>query len=112
MSCCNIVNTFRYGGVPANRFPSPDSLLSNKTPTHCFDWLIEYCIMRHLAERSWLSATSLLTQGGVERVREAAKLGLKRALLPKDNQSHFLPDTVEVVPVQRIADALEQLYGW
>jgi len=28
-----------------------DSLLSNKTPTHCFDWLIEYCIMRHLAER-------------------------------------------------------------
>ncbi len=50
-------------------------------------------------------------QAGVERVREAAKLGLKRVLLPKDNQSRFLPDTIEVVPVQRIADALEQLYG-
>jgi len=50
-------------------------------------------------------------QAAVERVREAAKLGLKRVLLPTDNQSRFLPDNIEVVPVQCIADAIEQLYG-
>ncbi len=49
-------------------------------------------------------------QAGVDRVREAAKLGLKRVLLPKDNQSRFLPDTIEVVPVRSVAEAIEQLY--
>jgi len=50
-------------------------------------------------------------QAGVERVREATKLGLKRVLLPEANQSRLLPDSIEVVPVRSIAAAIEQLYG-
>ena len=48
-------------------------------------------------------------QRGQERLREAAKLGFRRALIPQANRPRQAIDGIEVVPVARVADALEQL---
>jgi DNA repair protein RadA/Sms len=48
-------------------------------------------------------------QRGQERLREAAKLGFRRALVPQANRPKHAIEGIEVVPVARVADALEQL---
>ena len=46
-------------------------------------------------------------QNGPERLREAAKHGSKRALVPKANVSRDLD--IELIPVSRLADAIAAL---
>jgi len=46
---------------------------------------------------------------GPERLREAAKHGFKRALVPRGNAPKPLPDGIEVTVVARLADALERI---
>ena len=48
-------------------------------------------------------------QRGQERLREAAKLGFQRALIPQANRPRHAIDGIEVVAVARLADALERL---
>jgi DNA repair protein RadA/Sms len=48
-------------------------------------------------------------QRGQERLREAAKLGFRRAIIPLANRPKHAIDGIEVVTVARVADALEQL---
>jgi DNA repair protein RadA/Sms len=48
---------------------------------------------------------------GEERIREAAKLGFKRALVPQDNLPRAPIDGIEVRGVARIDDALRKLLG-
>jgi DNA repair protein RadA/Sms len=48
-------------------------------------------------------------QRGQERLREAAKLGFRRALIPHANRPKQTIEGIEVVTVARVADALEQL---
>ena len=43
-------------------------------------------------------------QRGVERVREAAKLGFERVVLPRANLSRQMPKQPELVPIARVAD--------
>lgn len=47
--------------------------------------------------------------GGQERLREAAKHGFKRAIVPKSNVPKGKIEGLEVVPVSRIAQALEAI---
>ena len=46
-------------------------------------------------------------QRGQERLREAAKLGFKRAIIPIGNRPRQAVDGIEIVPVARIGEALE-----
>ncbi|GIX31848.1 MAG: DNA repair protein RadA [Porticoccaceae bacterium] len=46
---------------------------------------------------------------GQERIREAAKHGFKRALVPAANAPRRPPSGIEVLPVSRVAEALEVL---
>ncbi|GIK86661.1 MAG: DNA repair protein RadA [Betaproteobacteria bacterium] len=48
-------------------------------------------------------------QRGQERIREAAKLGFRRALVPAANRPKHPLEGIEVVPVERVADALDFL---
>lgn len=48
-------------------------------------------------------------QGGPERLREAAKHGFKRAIVPRANVPKNLPEGLEVVPVTRLGDALGEV---
>jgi DNA repair protein RadA/Sms len=48
---------------------------------------------------------------GEERIREAAKLGFKRALVPQDNLPRAPIEGIEVRGVARIEDALRKLLG-
>ncbi len=49
-------------------------------------------------------------QRGLDRLREAAKLGFVRALIPAANHSpKHCPDAMEVTPVKRITEALSEL---
>ncbi len=50
-------------------------------------------------------------QRGQERLREAAKLGFTRALIPAANKPRHPIDGIDVVAVQRIDEALQQLRG-
>ncbi|HEX8011846.1 MAG TPA: DNA repair protein RadA [Casimicrobiaceae bacterium] len=50
-------------------------------------------------------------QRGQERLREAAKLGFRRAIVPVGNRPKQAIDGMQIVPVARIADALEHLRG-
>ncbi|HZI83627.1 MAG TPA: DNA repair protein RadA [Casimicrobiaceae bacterium] len=50
-------------------------------------------------------------QRGQERLREAAKLGFKRAIIPVGNRPRQGIEGIEVVPVGRIGEALEQWRG-
>jgi DNA repair protein RadA/Sms len=43
---------------------------------------------------------------GQERLKEAAKLGFKRAIVPKANQPKQKIDGLEIIPVERVADAI------
>jgi DNA repair protein RadA/Sms len=43
---------------------------------------------------------------GQERLREAAKLGFRRALIPKANAPKQAVDGIEVTAVERLADAV------
>jgi DNA repair protein RadA/Sms len=45
---------------------------------------------------------------GQERLKEAAKLGFTRAIIPKANQPKQKIDGIEVVAVDRVADAIAQ----
>jgi len=47
-------------------------------------------------------------QNGAERLREAAKHGFKRAIVPKANAPKQSAD-IELIPVARLADALGDL---
>jgi len=42
-------------------------------------------------------------------LREAAKLGFRRALIPRANRPKQAIDGIEIVTVDRVADALERL---
>ncbi|MDH5649229.1 MAG: DNA repair protein RadA [Gammaproteobacteria bacterium] len=46
-------------------------------------------------------------QRGQERIREAAKLGFKRALIPAANKPKKKSDDIDVIPVKSLAEALE-----
>ena len=48
-------------------------------------------------------------QGGPERLREAAKHGFRRAIVPRANIPKSLPEGLEVVPVSRLSDALGEV---
>ena len=48
-------------------------------------------------------------QNGQERLREAAKHGFKRAIVPAGNAPRQPIEGMEVIPVQKVADALETL---
>jgi DNA repair protein RadA/Sms len=48
-------------------------------------------------------------QRGQERLREAAKLGFRRAIIPVGNRPKQAIDGIEIVPVARIDQALEHL---
>ncbi len=48
-------------------------------------------------------------QGGPERLREAAKHGFKRAIVPRANVSKMVPGELEVVGVTRLSDALSEI---
>jgi DNA repair protein RadA/Sms len=46
---------------------------------------------------------------GQERLREAAKLGFRRALIPRANAPRQPIAGIEIIPVERLADAVERL---
>jgi DNA repair protein RadA/Sms len=46
---------------------------------------------------------------GQERLREAAKLGFRRALIPRANAPKQAIDGIHAVPIERLADALAEL---
>jgi DNA repair protein RadA/Sms len=48
-------------------------------------------------------------QRGQERLREAAKLGFQRAIIPAANKPRQRIDGMEIVTVERISEALQQL---
>ncbi|HEU5338925.1 MAG TPA: DNA repair protein RadA, partial [Sulfuricaulis sp.] len=48
-------------------------------------------------------------QRGQERIREAAKLGFKRVLLPVANMPKKGDVGIELLPVRRLTEALERL---
>jgi len=48
---------------------------------------------------------------GQERIREAAKLGFKRMILPAANLPKDKDSEIALVPVRRLDDALEELFG-
>lgn len=48
-------------------------------------------------------------QNGLERLREAAQHGFKRALVPKANAPRKPVKGIEVIPVKRLSDALDTL---
>lgn len=48
-------------------------------------------------------------QRGMDRLREAAKLGFTKAILPYDNQSRQMPKGIEVVAVRQLDQALAVL---
>lgn len=48
-------------------------------------------------------------QGGPERLREAAKHGFKRAIVPRANVPKAVPGEIEVVGVTRLSDALSEI---
>jgi DNA repair protein RadA/Sms len=50
-------------------------------------------------------------QRGQERLREAAKLGFVRALIPAANKPRQAIEGIDIVAVQRIGDALKMLQG-
>jgi DNA repair protein RadA/Sms len=43
---------------------------------------------------------------GQERIREAAKHGFRKIIVPAANQPKELIKNVEIIPVQRLSDAL------
>ncbi|MGE0483411.1 MAG: DNA repair protein RadA [Gammaproteobacteria bacterium] len=49
--------------------------------------------------------------GGPERLREAAKHGFRRAIVPRGNVPKPLPDGIEVTVVSRLGEALEAAQG-
>jgi DNA repair protein RadA/Sms len=50
-------------------------------------------------------------QRGQERLREAAKLGFHRAVIPAANKPKQRIDGMEIVAVERINEALDHLRG-
>ena len=46
---------------------------------------------------------------GQERLAEAAKHGIKRAIIPYANRARRMPANLEVIAVKRLTDALEHL---
>jgi DNA repair protein RadA/Sms len=50
-------------------------------------------------------------QRGQERIREAAKLGFRTVLIPVANKPRHAIEGIKVVPVARVADALDFLRG-
>jgi DNA repair protein RadA/Sms len=48
-------------------------------------------------------------QRGEERIREAAKLGFKRLLIPSANRPKKAIGDIELLAVRRVAEALELL---
>ena len=50
-------------------------------------------------------------QRGLDRIREAAKLGFATALVPLANQPKQAIEGIDVVPVARVSDALDWLRG-
>ena len=49
-------------------------------------------------------------QRGQERLKEAAKLGFRVAVIPAANRPKHAIDGIEVIAVERVAEALEQLH--
>ena len=46
-------------------------------------------------------------QGGLDRLKEAAKHGFKRAIVPKANMPKKITEDIEVVAVQRLSEAID-----
>jgi DNA repair protein RadA/Sms len=49
-------------------------------------------------------------QGGQQRIREAAKLGFKTALIPTANRPKHVPDGLRILTVDRVDQALAKLH--
>jgi len=49
-------------------------------------------------------------QRGQERLKEAAKLGFERAIVPKANQPKQAIDGIEVIAVERLEQALDRCW--
>lgn len=49
---------------------------------------------------------------GQERLREAAKHGFKRAIVPKGNAPKQAPAGMQVIAVERLEEALDALFEW
>ena len=45
--------------------------------------------------------------GGHERIREAAKHGFKKAIVPKANAPKTTPNHMEIIPVETLQNALQ-----
>jgi DNA repair protein RadA/Sms len=58
-----------------------------------------------------LSGEARPVQRGQDRIREAAKLGFKRVVLPAANRPKKAVAGIEVVGVKRVGEALETLFG-
>ena len=50
-------------------------------------------------------------QRGQERLKEAAKLGFRRAIIPHANKPKQSVDGIDIIAVARVDDALEALRG-
>ncbi len=50
-------------------------------------------------------------QRGVDRLKEAAKLGFRRAVIPHANLSRHVPKDIEITAVRRIVDTVETVLG-
>ncbi len=50
-------------------------------------------------------------QRGVDRVKEALKLGFSRAIIPDANATRHLPDAMTVISAHRIGEAIEHAFG-
>jgi len=48
-------------------------------------------------------------QRGIDRLREAAKLGFKRALIPVANKPKQSPSGIKIIPLERVSDCLKVL---
>jgi DNA repair protein RadA/Sms len=48
-------------------------------------------------------------QSGEERIREAAKHGFRRAIVPRANTPRRPPESMEIMPVSRLSEALAQV---
>jgi DNA repair protein RadA/Sms len=58
-----------------------------------------------------LSGEVRAVQRGVDRVKEALKLGFARAIIPESNTTKHLPEAMVVVPTPRIGDAIGHAFG-
>jgi DNA repair protein RadA/Sms len=48
-------------------------------------------------------------QRGLDRLKEAAKLGFRKAIIPKENESRGMPQGIQVAAVKRLSQAISEI---